>query len=46
MPIQQLPRNPSLENLRKQAKSLHRAVILKDPEALNTVSEFKPKQDS
>ena len=45
MPIQQLPRNPSLENLRKQAKSLQRAVISKDPEALNTVREFQPKQD-
>ena len=45
MPTQQLPRNPSLENLRKQAKSLQRAVISKDPEALNTVREFQPKQD-
>lgn len=45
MPIQQLPRHPSLENLRKQAKSLHRAVISKDPVALSTVSEFRPQQD-
>jgi len=45
MPIQQLPRNPSLENLRKQAKSLHRAVIAKDPDALSTVREFHPEQD-
>jgi len=45
MPIQQLPRNPSLENLRKQAKSLHRAVVSKDPDALNTVREFHPAQD-
>src|SRR6185369_13503114 len=45
MPIQQLPRHPSLENLRKQAKSLHRAVISKDPDALSTVREFYPEQD-
>jgi ankyrin repeat protein len=45
MPIQQLPRHPSLENLRKQAKSLHHAVISKDPAALSTVREFRPQQD-
>src|SRR5258705_12415939 len=45
MPIQQLPRNPSLENLRKQAKSLHRAVLANDAEALNKFREFHPTQD-
>jgi hypothetical protein len=45
MPIQHLPRNPSLENLRKQAKSLHRAVLANDAEALNKLREFHPTQD-
>ena len=45
MPIQQLPRHPSLENLRKQAKSLLRAVLSKEPAALSTVREFRPEQD-
>ena len=43
MPTQQLPSNPSVENLRKQAKSLHRAVLANDPDALARVREFRPK---
>jgi ankyrin repeat protein len=43
MPAQQLPTNPSVENLRKQAKSLRRAVLANDRHALARVSEFRPK---
>src|SRR5262245_7375097 len=45
MPIQQLPRNPSLENLRKQAKSLHRSVLAENADALARAREFKPNAD-
>ena len=43
MPIQELPSNPSLENLRKQAKSLHKAVRSNDPDALVRLGEFHPR---
>ena len=45
MPAQQLPTNPSLENLRKQAKSLQKAVLANDVAALARVREFHPKPD-
>lgn len=45
MPVQQLPRHPSLENLRKQAKSLQRRVLANDAEALSKLREFHPTQD-
>lgn len=45
MPTQELPANPSLENLRKQAKTLHKAVRANDPVALTRVREFHPKPD-
>jgi len=43
MPTQQLPSNPSVENLRKQAKSLRRAVLANDRDALARVRAFRPK---
>ena len=43
MPIQELPANPSFENLRKQAKSLQRAVLSNEKDALSRVREFHPK---
>ena len=43
MPIQQLPSNPSLENLRKQAKTFHKAVRSNDPNALARLGEFHPR---
>src|SRR4030095_17272411 len=43
MPTQQLPTSPSVENLRKQAKSLRRAVLANDRDALARVREFRPK---
>src|SRR5215813_8614372 len=46
MPIQPLPDNPSLENLRKQAKSLLKAVRAGDPAALARVREFHPRPES
>jgi ankyrin repeat protein len=42
MPIQPLPDNPSLENLRKQAKSLLKAARAGDSEILARVREFHP----
>jgi ankyrin repeat protein len=45
MPTQQLPTNPSLENLRKQAKSLQKAVRSHDASALARLREFHPKPD-
>ena len=42
MPTQPLPTNPSLENLRKQAKTLHRSVLANKSEALARVREFHP----
>jgi ankyrin repeat protein len=45
MPIQQLPRNPSLENLRKQAKSLVKSVLSNNPAALARLREFHPHPD-
>jgi ankyrin repeat protein len=44
MPTQQLPSNPSVENLRKQAKSLRRAVLANDPDGLARVREFRPRR--
>ena len=45
MHTQQLSTNPSLENLRKQAKSLQKAVLGNDVAALARVREFHPKPD-
>src|SRR5215469_1830742 len=46
MPIQPLPDDPSLENLRKQAKSLVKAIRASDPEALARVREFHPRPEN
>ena len=46
MPTQPLPDNPSLENLRKQAKSLRKAYENRNPEALSRVREFSPHPDT
>jgi ankyrin repeat protein len=43
MPTRQLPREPSLEHLRHQAKALRRAVQAGDPAALELVREFHPR---
>jgi ankyrin repeat protein len=43
MPTQPLPNNPSLENLRKQAKTLRNAVHANEAEALTRVPEFHPR---
>jgi ankyrin repeat protein len=45
MPTQPLPNNPSLEKLRKQAKSLGKAVHANEPDALARVREFDPRPD-
>ena len=42
MPKQTLPDRPSLENLRKQAKSLRKSVLANDTAALIRVREFHP----
>lgn len=42
MPTQPLPNNPSLENLRKQAKALRKGVHANDSNALARVREFHP----
>ncbi|MEV6156649.1 ankyrin repeat domain-containing protein [Nonomuraea sp. NPDC052129] len=43
MPIHRLPDNPSLERLRKQAKTLLQYVKAGVPEALGLVAEFHPR---
>jgi ankyrin repeat protein len=45
MPVQPLPDNPSLENLRKQAKGLRKAASASQPDALARVREFHPRPD-
>jgi ankyrin repeat protein len=45
MPTQPLPNNPSLENLRKQAKSLRKAVNAHEADAVARVREFHPRAD-
>ncbi len=45
MPTQSLPKNPSLENLRKQAKSLCKSVLANEPDALDRVREFHPRMN-
>ena len=42
MPIRPLPTDPSLENLKKQAKHLHKATHAGEAEALALVREFHP----
>src|SRR5262245_35085928 len=42
MPTKQLPEHPSIENLRKQAKSLQKAITAADTSALASVREFHP----
>jgi ankyrin repeat protein len=47
MPVQEFPSNPSIENLRKQAKTLRNAVRANDRDAVARVREFHPTpQDS
>jgi ankyrin repeat protein len=43
LPIQPLPENPSLENLRKKVKQLQKRVRAGDTEALARVREFHPR---
>ncbi|MFY9552142.1 MAG: hypothetical protein WAU32_13400, partial [Thermoanaerobaculia bacterium] len=43
VPPRSLPENPSLENLKNQAKRLRRAVRDGDPESLARVREFHPR---
>jgi ankyrin repeat protein len=45
MPIHPLPANPSLENLRKRAKGLHKSLRAGEAQALDTVREFHPRAD-
>ncbi|TDU90044.1 ankyrin repeat protein [Kribbella voronezhensis] len=42
MPTRNLPNDPSLEHLKKQAKTLLKQVQAADPEALALVAEFSP----
>jgi hypothetical protein len=46
MPVLSLPDNPSLENLRKQARTLQRLVRTGVDSALDTVAEFHPRLGS
>jgi hypothetical protein len=43
VPIHRLPDNPSIERLRKQAKTLLQYVKAGVPEALGLVTEFHPR---
>src|SRR5882724_5715456 len=43
MPTQSLPRNPSFENLQKQAKTLHKAVARDEAAAVGLAREFYPR---
>lgn len=43
MPMRSLPDNPSLENLKNQARSLQQQVRAGDPEAISQVGEFDPR---
>lgn len=43
MPTRKLPDNPSLENLKKQAKSLLKSVSAKDAPSVQLVEEFHPR---
>jgi ankyrin repeat protein len=45
MPTRQLPKEPSLEHLRKQAKRLRRGVSERNAESLALVREFHPRAD-
>jgi hypothetical protein len=45
MPTRSLPRNPSLDHLRKEAKRLRRAVLAGDTGALARVREFHPRSN-
>jgi len=45
VPARSLPPNPSLENLRKQAKTLRHAVRSDDGDAIELVREFHPRRD-
>lgn len=45
MPTRQLPHEPSLEHLRKQAKRLRRGMSAGDAESLALVREFHPRAD-
>src|SRR4051794_29263671 len=43
MPIRSLPRHPSLEHLRNEARQLQRRVRDGDPGALSLAQEFHPR---
>lgn len=43
MPTKPLPKNPSIEHLRKQARRLLRAARSGDPEALSMIGEHHPR---
>ena len=43
MPTRKLPDNPSLENLKKQAKTLLKTVTAREPESLRLLEEFHPR---
>ncbi len=45
MPTQPLPENPSLDNLRKQAKQLRKDVAAPEAAAVARVREFHPRPD-
>jgi ankyrin repeat protein len=45
MPTRSLPEDPSLENLKKQSKRLHKSVRAGDAEGLEAVHEFHPRAD-
>jgi hypothetical protein len=45
MPSRRLPRDPSLEHLKNEAKTLHRRVRAGDPDALALLREFHPRAD-
>lgn len=46
MPTRELPENPDLEQLKKQAKALQRAVRAGEPPALELLAELHPRADS
>jgi hypothetical protein len=45
MPSRRLPRDPSLEHLKNEAKTLHRRVRAGDPDALALLRKFHPRAD-
>lgn len=45
MPTRPLPADPSLENLKNEARRLHKAALADDAEALALVREFHPRAE-